>query len=318
MSVVQVESLEKTYGHLKAVDNVSFKVHEGEVFSLLGANGAGKTTSIEILEGLRERNRGNVSVLGLDPWQAGYELHRRIGVMPQGFKFFDYPTPREAVRYYAALFGVKVDAENLLKKVLLDDVKKTYFRNLSGGQKQKVGLALALVNDPDLVFLDEPTTGLDAAARRAVWEVIRELKRDGRSVLLTTHYLEEAQVLSDRVAIMNHGRIITSGTTDEILEKEGSGERLEVKGPEILVDYLQRNTKLAVQYDQGKVSILLRKMHDAVVALDEIDRSGIEWGDLQTRQDTLEDIFVRLVGKLEDTGGVVPQNHSLTLGVDQN
>ncbi|HZY46378.1 MAG TPA: ABC transporter ATP-binding protein [Candidatus Bathyarchaeia archaeon] len=310
MSAIEVSLLKKNYGKLRAVDSISFNVEDGQIFSLLGANGAGKTTTIEILEGLRERDGGQVSVLGLDPWKAGSKLHRKIGVMPQGFKFFDYPTPREAVKYYAGLFGANVDPDSLLEKVLLDDSAKTSFKNLSGGQKQKVGLALALVNDPDLVFLDEPTTGLDPAARRAVWAVIRELKKDGRSVLLTTHYLEEAQVLADTLSIMNHGKIITAGTTEEILENEGSGEKLEVRAPESLADYLQRSTKLGVEYSNGIVSISLGKMHDAVVALDEIDRSGIEWRDLHTRQDNLEDIFVKLIGgRIEETGGVVAHQH---------
>ena len=311
MHVVEVNSLSKDYGSLRAVDGISFYVEEGEVFSLLGSNGAGKTTTIEILEGLRERSKGDVIVLGRDPWKAGYNLHKKIGVMPQSFKFFDYPTPREAIKYYSGLFGVKLDPDDLLKTVLLDDSANKYFSNLSGGQKQKMGLALALVNDPQLVFLDEPTTGLDATARRAVWEVIRELKRQGRSVLLTTHYLEEAQVLANRVAIMDHGRIIASGTTDEILEKEGSGERLEVRADESLAKHLRLNTKLQVDYYSGLVSILLEKKQDAFSAIKEIEHSGIEWSSLHTRQDSLEDIFVRLVGGRIDEGGGVAQ-HTLT------
>ncbi len=309
MPSIEVSSLQKNYGALKAVDGISFNVEEGEVFSLLGPNGAGKTTTIEILEGLRERDLGEVSVLGLDPWKSGYELHKKVGVMPQGFKFFDYPTPREAIKYYAGLFGVKVDTDALLKKVLLDDSANVYFTRMSGGQKQKMGLALALVNDPTLIFLDEPTTGLDPQARRAVWDVIRELKKEDRSVLLTTHYLEEAQVLADRVAIMHHGRIISSGTPEEILQKEGSGERLEVRGPEPLAAYLKQMTKLNVEYNKGIVSILLEKKHDAIEALSLMEQSGMDWEELQTRRDSLEDIFVRLVGgKIGEEGGVAPQS----------
>ena len=223
MSAIEVASLKKAYGPLSAVDSISFSVRMGEVFSLLGPNGAGKTTTIEILEGLRQRDDGEVKVLGLDPWKSGYALHHKIGVIPQGFKFVDYATPKEAIRYYSALFGVKADADAILKRVILEDSADVYFSRLSGGQKQKVGLALALVNDPELVFLDEPTTGLDPQARRAVWEVIRTLKSEGRSVLLTTHYLEEAQELADAVAIMNHGKVIASGTPAEIIERHGSG-----------------------------------------------------------------------------------------------
>lgn len=225
MSAIEVVSLKKHYGQLQAVDDISFSVQQGEVFSLLGPNGAGKTTTVEILEGLRERDTGDVRVLGMDPWKEGYTLHKRIGVIPQGFRFFDKSTPLEAVRYYSELFDVEVDAEAIIKEVILQDSKNTIFENLSGGQKQKVGLALALVNNPELLFLDEPTTGLDPQARRTMWEVIRSLKLKGRSILLTTHYLEEAQILADKVAIMNKGKIIAAGTPMELIDEYGSGKR---------------------------------------------------------------------------------------------
>jgi ABC-2 type transport system ATP-binding protein len=225
LSAIEVTSLKKRYGQLKAVDDISFSVQQGDIFSLLGPNGAGKTTTVEILEGLRERDAGDVKVLGMDPWKEGYSLHRRIGVIPQGFRFFDKSTPIEAVRYYAELFDAKVDPETIIKEVTLEDSKNTIFENLSGGQKQKVGLALALVNSPELLFLDEPTTGLDPQARRTMWAVIRSLKGEGRSILLTTHYLEEAQILADKVAIMNKGKIIAAGSPQELIDRYGSGKR---------------------------------------------------------------------------------------------
>ena len=226
MNPIEVSSLKKHYGEIKAVDGITFEVNEGEVFGLLGPNGAGKTTTIEILEGLRKREEGDVKVLGLDPWGNGYELHKRVGVMAQGFTFFEEATPREAIKYYADLFNVKVDPDDILREVLLEDSAKNLFKNLSGGQKQKMGLALSLVNSPELLFLDEPTTGLDPSARRAIWEVIRGLKAKGKTIILTTHYLEEAEQLSDRVAIMNHGQLVAMGTSDEIIQKHGSAERL--------------------------------------------------------------------------------------------
>ncbi|MDA4111654.1 MAG: ABC transporter ATP-binding protein [Thaumarchaeota archaeon] len=252
MSAIEVQSLKKHYGHLMAVDDISFSVMSGEIFSLLGPNGAGKTTTVEILEGLRQRDSGEVQVLGMDPWKQGYNLHLKIGVIPQGFRFFDKSTPREALKYYADLFNVKVDPDQILREVILEDSKDVIFENLSGGQKQKVGLALALVNTPELLFLDEPTTGLDPQARRTMWHVIQELKKQGRTILLTTHYLEEAQLLADKVAIMNKGKIIAAGSPSELIEKYGSGKR------------------------QVMVS------------------------------DTLEDVFVKLVGApIEDEGNVV-------------
>ncbi|MDG6985471.1 MAG: ABC transporter ATP-binding protein [Nitrososphaerota archaeon] len=300
MSAIEVSGLKKKYGSLQAVDGISFSVKKGEVFSLLGPNGAGKTTTIEILEGLRDKDEGTASVLGLDPWKSGYDLHKQIGVIPQGFKFLDYPTPKEAVNYYATLFGTKVDADQMLKRVILDEAKNIWFQNLSGGQKQKLGMALSLVNDPQVVFLDEPTTGLDPQARRAVWEVIRKLKAEGRTVMLTTHYLEEAEVLADRVAIMNHGKIVAMGTTDEIESKYGSGQRMVVKAKDDLLRYLKENTKLEVDGDGSTVTVFLRDKNDAMVALGAIEESGAGWDDLTVRKDRLEDVFLRLVGETGD------------------
>jgi ABC-2 type transport system ATP-binding protein len=315
MSAIEVSGLEKAYGQLKAVDGISFSVGKGEVFSLLGPNGAGKTTTIEVLEGLRQRDGGQVKVLGEDPWSKGYDLHKKLGIIPQGFTFFPKSTPREAVMYYATLFGVKTDPDMVLKKVLLDDASKIWFENLSGGQKQKLGLALALVNNPELLFLDEPTTGLDPQARRNMWEVIRGLEKEGHTIMLTTHYLEEAEVLSDRVAIMNHGKIITDGTPKEIIEKFGSGERLEVRGDEKLADHVRQETGLDVSYDKGLVSVKLRDKSEAVLALSSIDQSGFPWRDLRTRQDSLEDIFVRLVGgTIEDEGTIKQASGADPLG----
>jgi ABC-2 type transport system ATP-binding protein len=288
------------------VDDVSFSVKKGEVFSLLGPNGAGKTTLIEILEGARKKDEGDVKVLGCDPWQNGDSLHRRVGVIPQHFTFVDKSTPREAVKYYAKIFNVSVDADRILKEALLEDSANVLFENLSGGQKQKMGLALSLVNSPELLFLDEPTTGLDPNARRAVWDVIRKFKTSGKTIMLTTHYLEEAEHLSDRVAIMDHGQIIAIGTSDEIIASFGSGDRLDVHGGEELARYLKDKTKLNVTYDgTGLISISLDQKHDTYIALAAIEESGLPWSDFQTRRDSLEDVFVKLVGGfLEEHGEV--------------
>ncbi|MCL5878043.1 MAG: ABC transporter ATP-binding protein [Candidatus Bathyarchaeota archaeon] len=299
MLPIEVSQLRKNYGDLKAVDGISFTVKEGEVFGLLGPNGAGKTTTIEIMEGLRERDGGDVKVLGLDPWKKGYELHKKIGVIPQEFTFFEKTTPREAIIYYADLFNIKVDPDQILKDVLLEESTKTYFDELSGGQKRKTGLALSLVNSPELLFLDEPTTGLDPNARRAIWEVIRNLKAKGKTIILTTHYLDEAQQLSDRVAIMDHGHIVAMGTTSEIIQKHGSGERLTIQGTQKLADYIKTNTELQVDYDKtrGEIVIPLQKKIDALAGLAAAEQSGLEWGQIQTRQDSLDDVFVKLVSE---------------------
>jgi ABC-2 type transport system ATP-binding protein len=310
MNPVEISSVKKSYGDVKAVDGVSLSVNEGEVFALLGPNGAGKTTLIEILEGLRKRDDGTVKVLDLDPWENSYALHRRIGVIPQDFNFFDKANPREAVVYYADLFGVSVDPDAILKEVILDDSTEVLFENLSGGQKQKLGLALALVNSAELLFLDEPTTGLDPNARRAIWDVIRGLKSKGRTVILTTHYLDEAQQLSDRVAIMNHGHVVAIGTSEDIIETYGSGERLEIHGTEKLAAYIRANTNLKADYNgKGLVSIPISQKHDALAALTAAERSGLDWGDLHTHRDSLDDVFIKLVsGRIDEKGEIRVEN----------
>jgi ABC-2 type transport system ATP-binding protein len=312
LNPIEVSSLKKCYGDLKAVDGISFTVNKGEVFGLLGPNGAGKTTTIEILEGLREKDGGDVKVLGLDPWKNGYELHKKFGVIPQEFTFFEKTTPREAIIYYADLFNVKVDPDEILKEVLLEDSAKVNFDNLSGGQKQKTGLALSLVNTPELLFLDEPTTGLDPNARRAIWDVIRGLKAKGKTIILTTHYLDEAQQLCDRVAIMNHGHIVAMGTSDEIIKDHGSGERLEIHGSEKLADYIRANTELQVDYDKtkGEIIIPLRMKIDALAALAAAEQSKMDWGEIQTRQDSLDDVFVKLVSGMVDEHGEIATEES--------
>jgi ABC-2 type transport system ATP-binding protein len=300
---IEIKELRKYYGDVKAVDGITFTVNTGEVFALLGPNGAGKTTTIEILEGLRKKDSGEVQVLGLDPWEDGPDVHLRIGVIPQEFNFFEKTSPREAIHLYARLFDVEVDADEILREVLLEDKADTLFDSLSGGQKQKTGLALSLVNSPDLLFLDEPTTGLDPNARRAIWEVIRGLKAKGRTIVLTTHYLDEAQQLSDRVAIMDHGKIVAQGTSDEIIRQHGSGERLEINGSEALADHIRSSTGLTVNYEGGVISISMHQRDDVLTALEAARRSEMEWGDIRTRRDSLDDVFVRLVSGIVDESG---------------
>lgn len=305
MIPVEISNLKKYYGDLKAVDDISFNVNEGEIFGLLGPNGAGKTTTIEVLEGLRKRDGGEVKVLGMDPWGNGYELHKKIGVIPQEFTFFEKTSPREAIIYYASLFGLKVDPDEILHDVLLEDSANMLFENLSGGQKQKTGLALSLVNSADLLFLDEPTTGLDPTARRTIWDVIRKLKAKGKTIILTTHYLDEAQQLSDRVAIMDHGQIVAMGTSDEIITQHGSGERLEIHGAEELANHIRANTDLQVEFGNGLISIPLRQKVDALTALEAAQESKMDWREIHIRSDSLDDVFVKLISGTMDEHGEI-------------
>ena len=299
-AAIEVDGLIKRYGSLAAVDGINFSVSPGTVFSFLGPNGAGKTTTTEILEGLRKATEGEVRVLGLDPWTEGAPLHRRIGVIPQDFRFFEKITPKEAIEYYRALFHTNVDPHDLLEKVELADKATSRFDTLSGGQKQKLGLALALTNDPEICFLDEPTTGLDPHARRAIWAVIRSLKKEGRTVFLTTHYLEEAELLADEVAIIHHGKIIASGSPTEIIAEHGLPSRMTVVGSPALASYLQMNLGAAAVVEDGKVSITLNDKHDALKILTAIDASGLPWTSFTTTHDTLDDVFVRLVGQMDE------------------
>ncbi len=297
---IRVSSLVKLYGKVRAVDGIDFTVAQGEVFSFLGPNGAGKTTTTEILEGLRPKTSGEVKVLGLDPWKDVDRIHLKVGVIPQDFRFFEKISVKESVQLYAGLFGVSVDSMALLRQVELSEKASAYYETLSGGQKQKLGLALALVNNPEICFLDEPTTGLDPRARRSIWEVIRGLKAEGRTVFLTTHYLEEAQLLSDKIAIIDHGKIIAAGSPDEIIQRYGASERLRIVAPPSLADWLRPRVSLPIVVTNGALEVQLNRKEDALKVLSLVESSGIAWQSFSTKQDTLEDVFLRLVGRMDE------------------
>jgi len=219
-SVIQVSGLRKTYGSTLAVDDVSFDVKTGEIFGLIGPNGAGKTTTMECVEGLRSPDRGTVSVVGLDPRKDAYRLQERVGVQLQQAQLQKRIKVWEAVHLWASLYKKKkADGDQLVEQLGLVEKRNTWFMNLSGGQKQRLFIVLALINDPEVVFLDELTTGLDPQARRAIWELVRGIRQRGKTVFLTTHLMEEAERLCDRVAIMEHGRIIDMGTPEALVQR---------------------------------------------------------------------------------------------------
>jgi ABC-2 type transport system ATP-binding protein len=217
--VVSVAAIRKTYGRTVAVDDVSFEVQPGEIFGLIGPNGAGKTTTLECVEGLRTPDRGAISVLGLDPGRRRYALQEQIGVQLQEAQLQKRIKVREAVDFWASLFRKPVDGDRLIEQLGLSEKRNAWFMTLSGGQKQRLFIALALINDPELVFLDELTTGLDPQARRAIWDLVRGIRQRGKTVFLTTHLMEEAERLCDRVAILDHGRIIDIGTPAELVRR---------------------------------------------------------------------------------------------------
>ena len=301
MDAITADDVYKSYGSIKAVDGISFKVQKGEVYSFLGPNGAGKTTTVEMLEGLRKADRGEIRVLGEEPWHEASKLGRTVGVMPQDFRFIERITPREAIRYYCSLFSVRDKTKELLSLVDLDEVQNVQFQNLSGGQKQKLGICLALINDTDLIFLDEPTTGLDPKARRKIWDLIRKLKDEGKTVILTTHYLEEAEMLADRVAIMDHGKIIAEGSPAEIINRMGKGRKLTVPYGEKLQEYLSKDLKLDCNRTGDSISVSIHSNRDVINILDFAEKNGIELTSLSLKEDTLEDIFVDLIAEKEGT-----------------
>jgi ABC-2 type transport system ATP-binding protein len=218
--VIQVSGIRKTYGRTVAIDEVSFEVNDGEIFGLIGPNGAGKTTTMECIEGIRTPDRGTISVLGLDPFRQVYKLQDRIGVQLQQAQLQKRIKVWEAVDLWASLYKKKpADAERLLDQLGLADKRDAWFMNLSGGQKQRLFIALALINDPEVVFLDELTTGLDPQARRAIWDLVRGIRERGKTVFLTTHLMEEAERLCDRVAIIEHGRIIDIDTPQRLVDR---------------------------------------------------------------------------------------------------
>ena len=219
MSAIEVENLHKSYGDLKAVDGLSLDVEEGEVFGLLGPNGAGKTTTVEILIGLRQRDSGNVRVMGFDPAQESDAVKAQIGVQLQQTQLYPLLSVEEMLKLFASFYSNSVSIDELLELVGLNERRKAKYQHLSGGQKQRLSLALTLINDPELVFLDEPTTGLDPQARRALWEIVEQMRQQGKTVLLTTHYMEEAEVLCRRVAIIDHGKILALGAPRDLIEE---------------------------------------------------------------------------------------------------
>ena len=218
-AVIVVEALRKRYGDIQAVDGISFEVQRGEVFALLGPNGSGKTTTVEIIEGMRSADSGRATVAGIDVSKNPKSVKQIIGVQLQSSAFFEHLKLAELLRMLGSIYGVKVDPAPLLEAVDLGERKSASFRTLSGGQKQRFAIAASLVNDPDVVFLDEPTTGLDPQARRLIWDLAKSWKQEGRTVVLTTHYMEEAEELCDRVAVMDNGKFIAMASPAELIDQ---------------------------------------------------------------------------------------------------
>lgn len=297
---IEVQNLVKKYGNLAAVNEISFKVNKGEVFSFLGPNGAGKTTTVEILECLRKLTGGEATVLGLDIKKSHdqTEIRKRIGVLPQEFNTFELLTVRETLQYYGKMYDHSLPADDLIKLIDLEPYKDMYFQHLSGGLKQRTGVAVALVNDPELVFLDEPTTGLDPKARREVWEVIRKLKGEGKTVFLTTHYMEEAEVLSDRIAIILSGKIVAEGAPRELVAQYGALPVMLIRnGGQPVFEALKGVFKDVILNENGDVSARLDKKTDLAEAMQILTTSRLVYDEIEIKRSSMEDVFLNITGK---------------------
>jgi ABC-2 type transport system ATP-binding protein len=278
VTAIFVEELRKSYGEHEAIRGISFHINEGEVFGLLGPNGAGKTTTVEILEGYRERDGGHVDVLGFDPARAERAYRERIGVVLQQSQLWSNLTVRETHRLFAGYYRNPRDVDEVIDLIGLGEKRDARVKTLSGGQKRRLDLGVALVGDPDLVFLDEPTTGFDPAARRAAWEMIRSLRSLGKTILLTTHYLDEAEQLADRVAVLRDGRIIREGTPAELT---GDTSETEVR--------YRRNGQEVVLRTTEPTKLLHELTQEALA-------QGRELEGLTVRRPTLEDVYLSLTG----------------------
>src|SRR5580693_5230609 len=297
--VIEVAGIRKTYGQLVAVDDVSFTVNDGEIFGLIGPNGAGKTTTMECIEGLRTRDRGTISVLGLDPFRDVYKLQERIGVQLQQAQLQKRIKVWEAVDLWASLYRKKtVDGERLLEQLRLADKRNAWFMTLSGGQKQRLFIALALINDPEVVFLDELTTGLDPQARRAIWELVRGIRDRGKTVFLTTHLMEEAERLCDRVAIIEHGRIIDIDRPENLVKRH-CPERAVVLGTD---DRTAEERFRAIPRVEAVIrsdsQFTIRGRGDDLVTevIHCLSENRIRVTDFRTILPNLEDVFIKLTG----------------------
>ncbi|HEY7969791.1 MAG TPA: ABC transporter ATP-binding protein [Candidatus Limnocylindrales bacterium] len=298
--VIRVEGLQKIYGETRAVDGISFEVRPGTIFGMLGPNGAGKTTTVEVLEGLRQPDAGEVRVLGIDAVRDADQLRARIGVSLQTAALYPKLTVFEVLTLFRAFYPSGREPDELIELMDLGEKRSTRTQNLSGGQRQRLSVALALVNNPELVFLDEPTTGMDPAARRALWEVVLGIRDAGHTVLLTTHYLEEAEVLCDRVAIMDHGKILEEGTVDELVSRRFKERAVRFDAIDGLGD--DRLAKLpgvsSVKHEDGQVLVYTRDVATTIGGvLAAAEELGVEPANLGVRRATLEDVFLDLTGR---------------------
>jgi ABC-2 type transport system ATP-binding protein len=294
---LEVSNLKKTYGDLTAVDTISFKVRQGEIFAFLGPNGAGKTTTVEIIESIRRPTSGSVKLLGEDLRSGFHNIKERISILPQEFHSFERLTVRETLEYFSSLYKKKADLDAIVAALNLQSYEKVLYRNLSGGTKQRLGVALSLVNDPDIVFLDEPTTGLDPKARREVWQVIANLRDQRKTVFLTTHYMEEAEALADHIAIIHKGKIIAEGSLEDLITQYGKGTFLRIQGCNgAALAFLMENGYQAHSDGNGNVTVHISYQDRVLDVLSELRHACIDYKSIEIRRSNLEEVFLTLTG----------------------
>jgi ABC-2 type transport system ATP-binding protein len=298
--VIHVASVRKTYGRTVAVDDVSFDVQPGEIFGLIGPNGAGKTTTMECVDGLRNPDRGLISVLGLDPKRHLHALQERIGVQLQEAQLQKRIKVREAVSLWASLYRKPLDGDRLIEQLGLGDKRNAWFMTLSGGQKQRLFIALALINDPELVFLDELTTGLDPQARRAIWDLVRGIRQRGKTVFLTTHLMEEAERLCDRVAIIDHGRIIDIGTPAELVQRHCPERTVIIVSEDPTAAERFRAIPQVQSVSSEGLRLTIRGLGSDLVThvIQCLAEHRMRVIDFRTELPTLEDVFLKLTGHM--------------------
>ncbi len=298
---IVIKNLVKKYDNIIAVNDISFEIKKGEIFAFLGPNGAGKTTAVEILEGIRKKTSGEAFVLGMniDNRRELESIKKVIGTLPQEFSTHENLTVKENLRFWSRMYAKSLPVDDLIALVKLEEKAKARYKNLSGGLKRRLGIAISLVNDPELVFLDEPTTGLDPRARRETWVVIENLQKQGKTIFLTTHYMEEAQVLADTVAIIHKGKIMDIGTPTQLIDKHGGENKIVVrcndqetrdKIHELLFIYGP------LENEDGDIVISAKKGALSKV-VDLLDENEVAYSDIVTQRPTLEDVFLSLTGE---------------------
>ena len=293
-NIIEIKNLKKYYGDTKAVDGISFKVKKGEVFAFLGPNGAGKTTTLEIIEGLRKKDEGKIIYFEKYDSPQDFYIKERIGVQLQNSAFFDNLTVLETLKMFEGLYKTSININELIERMSLVEKKNAKIKELSGGQKQRLAIAVALVNDPEIIFLDEPTTGLDPQARRMIWDTIVDLKSSGKTIVLTTHYMEEAEYLADSVHIIDHGKIIARGTVDEMIKSLNKESVIVFKTSDAKI--FEENFDIVV-FDE-KIEIKADNIEKTLFDIMNFAKNNnVELDDIVIRKPNLEDVFLNLTGR---------------------